>query len=154
MAKQCSAFAVNAFRHYAFPLKSAISSPSLKTATSEQAKRVLYVDDMRELREVARLALSRVGHKVDCSCDGRDAFELVKANPGTFDVIITDHHMETMNGLELVTKLREIQFGGLIAVVSSELNADVEVEYRRLGIEKILYKPIALSELRSLVLEA
>ncbi len=108
---------------------------------------------MRELREVARLALTRVGHKVDLASDGSEAIEMVKANPGAFDAVITDHHMDTMNGLELVMRLREIQYGGMIAVVSSELNADVEVEYRRLGIEKILYKPVELSALRSLVLE-
>lgn len=154
MAKQESALGVNQFRQYAFPLKSVVSLPSVQVVSPEQAKRVLYVDDMRELRAVARLALTRVGHKVECACDGGEAFELVKANPGVFDIVITDHHMDTVNGLELVMKLREISYGGVIAVVSSELNADVEVEYRRLGIEKILYKPVELSALRSLVLES
>lgn len=126
----------------------------MKTVTAEQARRVLYVDDMRELRDVARLALSRVGHKVECVSDGKDAFELIKSNPRAYDVVVTDHHMETMNGLELVMRLREIKYGGMIAVVSSELNADVEVEYRRLGIEKILYKPVELSDLRALILES
>ena len=119
---------------------------------AEDIKRVLYVDDMRELREVARLALSRVGHKVECVPDGKDALALIHANPGAFDMVITDHHMETMNGLELVMRLREIHFQGRIAVVSSELNEDVEDEYRNLGIGQILYKPVSLSALRSLVL--
>ena len=120
----------------------------------EDIKRILYVDDMKELREVARLALSRVGHKVECVSDGALALDLVKANPGVYDVVITDHHMETMNGLELVMKLREIHYPGLIAVVSSELNDDVEHEYRNMGVEKILYKPVELSALRSLVLDS
>jgi CheY-like chemotaxis protein len=121
---------------------------------AKKTKRVLYVDDMRELREVARLALSRSGHKVDCAPDGNDALDLLAANPGAFDIVITDHHMAGMNGIELVMKLREIKFPGMIAVVSSELNIDVETEYRRLGVERILYKPVELSELRALVLEA
>jgi len=120
----------------------------------EDIKRILYVDDMKELREVARLALSRVGHKVECVSDGALALDLIKANPGAYDVVITDHHMETMNGLELVMKLREIHYPGLIAVVSSELNDDVEHEYRNMGVEKILYKPVELSALRSLVLDS
>jgi CheY-like chemotaxis protein len=123
-------------------------------AAQKKTKRVLYVDDMRELRDVARIALSRSGHKVDVAPDGVDALELVKANPGVFDIVISDHHMAVMNGLELVIRLREIKYPGMIAIVSSELNVDVETEYRRLGIEKILYKPIELSELRALVLEA
>ena len=131
-----------------------ITSVPESKAAQKKTKRVLYVDDMRELREVARIALSRSGHKVDVAPDGADALEMVMANPGVFYIVISDHHMAVMNGLELVIKLREIKYPGMIAIVSSELNVDVETEYRRLGIEKILYKPIELSELRALVLEA
>jgi CheY-like chemotaxis protein len=131
-----------------------IPSVTENDIAARKTKRVLYVDDMRELREVARLALSRSGHKVDCAPDGKDALDLVRANPGVFDIVITDHHMAVMNGIELVMKLRELSFPGKIVVVSSELNLEVETDYRRLGIERILYKPVELSELRSLVLEA
>ena len=94
-----------------------------------------------------------MGHKVECVSDGSLALELIKANPLAFDVVITDHHMETMNGLELVMRLREIGYPGKVAVVSSELNLDVEEEYRSLGVDNILYKPVELSALRTLVLE-
>jgi CheY-like chemotaxis protein len=114
-------------------------------------KRVLYVDDMRELREVARLALTRAGHKVVLAPDGTDAFELVNTDPTAYDIVISDHHMTGMNGLELVMRLREINYGGTIAIVSSELNIDVEDEYRKLGVEKILNKPVELANLRALV---
>ncbi len=117
-------------------------------------KRVLYVDDMRELRDVARLALTRSGHTVHCAPDGSDAFEMVKANPGAYDIVISDHHMGGMNGLELVMKLRELQFTGKIAIVSSELNREVAEDYHRLGVERILYKPVDLHDLRALVLES
>ena len=130
------------------------TSVTEKNHAAKKSKRVLYVDDMRELREVARLALSRVGHKVDSAPDGVDAFEMISAGPGVYDIVISDHHMTGMNGLELVMKLREIQFPGTIAIVSSELNSDVEDEYRKLGIEKILNKPVELAHLRALVAEA
>ena len=130
--------------------------PSLaeKDVAATKSRRVLYVDDMRELREVAHLALSRVGHKVDCAPDGTDALEMIKADPLAYDIVISDHHMARMNGIELVMRLREIKFPGMVAIVSSELNSDVEQEYRRLGVGRIVYKPVELSELRALVLEA
>jgi two-component system, chemotaxis family, chemotaxis protein CheY len=130
------------------------TSVTEKNLAAKKSKRVLYVDDMRELREVARLALSRVGHKVDSAPDGVDAFEIVNADLTAYDIVISDHHMTGMNGLELVMKLREINFPGMIAIVSSELNSDVEDEYRKLGIEKILNKPVELAHLRALVAEA
>jgi CheY-like chemotaxis protein len=130
-----------------------ISSPE-KDIADPKTKHVLYVDDMRELRVVASLALSRCGHMVDTACDGKEALEKVVAQPGTYDIVISDHHMGGMNGLELVMGLREIKYPGMIAIVSSELNEDVEEEYRGLGVDRILYKPVALSDLRSLVVDA
>lgn len=125
-----------------------------KIASGKRTKKVLYVDDMRELREVARIALSRAGHKVDCAPDGKDAFDLVSADAGAYDIVISDHHMTGMNGLELVMRLREINYPGMIAIVSSELNGEVADEYRKLGVDRILYKPVELTDLRALVLEA
>jgi CheY-like chemotaxis protein len=130
-----------------------LSPTTEKGATEKKVRRVLYVDDMRELREVARLALSRAGHHVECVPDGTDAFALLSGNSEAFDLVISDHHMAGMNGLELVIKLREIKYPGRIAIVSSEMGADIAEEYRRLDVTRILYKPVELSELRALVLE-
>ena len=131
-----------------------ISSPPEKKLEDRKSRRVLYVDDMRELRDVARLALSKSGHKIECAPDGSDAFEMIKANHGAYDIVISDHHMATMNGLELAIKLRELKYPGMIAIVSSELSQLVADEYRSIGVERILYKPVALADLRSLVLES
>ena len=125
-----------------------VRKPDAKT------RRVLYVDDMRELREVAKLALSKCGHTVDVAPDGTDGFEMIMADNVGYDIVITDHHMSGMNGLELVMKLREAKYPGMIAVVSSELNDDVEADYRRAGVDKILYKPVSLADLRKLVQES
>jgi CheY-like chemotaxis protein len=134
-------------------LNAMLSPTTEKSASEKKTRRVLYVDDMRELREVARLALSRAGHHVECVPDGKDAFELLSAHPESYDIVISDHHMAGMNGLELVMKLREIKYPGRIAVVSSEMGADIAEEYRRLDVNRILYKPVELAELRALVVE-
>lgn len=131
-----------------------ISSPPENKQDGKKTRRVLYVDDMRELRDVARLALSKSGHKIECAPDGADAFEMIKANRGAYDIVISDHHMAMMNGLELAMKLRELKYPGMIAIVSSELSDLVADEYRSIGVERILYKPVALADLRALVLEA
>ncbi len=130
-----------------------LSSAIDKNDVTTRTRRVLYVDDMRELREVAHLALTSVGHIVDCVADGADGFERIAANPGSYDIVITDHHMAGLNGIGLVIKLREIGYPGRIAIVSSELNREVEEEYRQLGVNRILYKPVELADLRALVLE-
>jgi CheY-like chemotaxis protein len=129
-------------------------SPTIeKNDAKNKTKRVLYVDDMRELREVAHLALTSVGHHVECVADGADAFDMIMTHSGAYDIVISDHHMAGLNGIGLVIKLREIGYPGKIAIVSSELNREVAEEYHELGVKRILYKPVELSDLRALVLE-
>ena len=112
--------------------------------------RILYADDLRELREVARISLSREGHGIECVADGSLALARVMADPG-FDLVITDHHMPNMNGLELVTRLREQEFAGKIMVFSSELSSAVAADYTWLKVDHILYKPVYPSVLRQLL---
>jgi len=130
-----------------------LSSTTEKSDAATRTRRVLYVDDMRELREVAQMALSSSGHHVDCVADGAEAFDRIAAKEGNYDLVISDHHMAGLNGIGLVIKLREIGYPGRIAIVSSELNREVADEYRQLGVNKILYKPVELSDLRALVAE-
>ena len=127
--------------------------PPIEKNVAKRARSVLYVDDMRELREVAHLALSSVGHKVECVADGAEAFDRIASHSSVYDIIISDHHMAGLNGIGLVIKLREIGYTGKIAIVSSELNREIAEEYHQLGVTRILYKPVELADLRALVLE-
>lgn len=124
--------------------------PAAVTAVSAAAKRclrILYADDLRELRDVARISFGREGHGVECVADGALALARILAEPD-FDLVITDHHMPNMNGLELVARLREQNFAGKIMVFSSELSEAVAREYRQHAVDRILYKPVFPSALR------
>lgn len=124
------------------------SSPP--NAAPKRSLRVLYADDMKELRHLLEIVLGRDGHKVDSVSDGHLAFDLLKANPQAYDVVITDHHMPTMSGLELVARLRSIDFKGRIIVFSSELSEEVDQGYRSHKVDFILPKPVFPSDLRAL----
>jgi two-component system, chemotaxis family, chemotaxis protein CheY len=129
-----------------------VSEPSSVSACSKRFLRILYADDVRELRELARLSFSRDGHGIECVIDGLAALNRIKAD-ASFDLVITDHHMPNMNGLELVRELRDVGYRGKIMVFSSELNPDVAVEYQKFGIDRILYKPVYPSALRFVLAE-
>lgn len=122
-----------------------------ETATSpRKSLRVLYADDMRELRQLLEIVLGRDGHKVDSVPDGHLALEVVRKDVNAYDVVITDHHMPTISGLELVGQLRELNFPGKIIVFSSELSTAVDAGYRRHRVDHILPKPIFPSDLRAI----
>lgn len=131
-----------------------MNTPPSHVATSAKRKlRILYADDMRDLREVARISLTRDGHTIECVADGRLALEKVTANPQAYDLVITDHHMPMMNGLQLVNHLRALPYQGRIIVFCSELSEGVNHAYRALKVDHILYKPVFPSELRKLLAE-
>jgi CheY-like chemotaxis protein len=113
--------------------------------------RILYADDMRELREVARIALSRDGHLIECVGDGQQALDRVTADPSAYDLVITDHHMPHLNGIELVTRLRALPFNGKVLIFCSELSPAVNETYQKLKVDRILYKPVFPSELRQVL---
>ena len=125
------------------------SAPAPSAVPAEQRTlRILYADDLPELRDVARISFGREGHAIECFADGALAFTRVVADPA-FDLVITDHHMPNMNGLEFVKKLREIGFAGKIMVFSSELSEIVARHYREQRVDRILYKPVFPSALRN-----
>ena len=113
--------------------------------------RILYADDVRELREVVQLVLGREGHRVECMEGATHAWVRLSAHPTEFDLIITDHHMPVMSGLEFVVRLRQLPFHGKIMVFSSELCPDVMAQYEALHVDGILYKPVLPAVLRRTV---
>lgn len=127
-----------------------MSTSVASNPTTKKSLRVLYADDLRELRQLLEVVLGRDGHKVVTVNDGNHALHLLSANPSAFDVVITDHHMPTVSGLELVARLREMNFTGRIIVFSSELSEAVDASYRKHKVDFILPKPVFPSDLRAL----
>lgn len=120
-----------------------------EVAPARKALRVLYADDMRQLRELIVIVLGRDGHLVETVANGQEAIEKITSVAQPYDVIITDHHMPGINGLELVTKIRSTPYAGKIIVFSSELSQTVDEAYRRLKVDHILPKPIFPAQLRA-----
>jgi len=118
-------------------------------APARKPLRVLYADDMRQLRELIVIVLGRDGHVVETVPNGEEALEKIFASTVPYDVVITDHHMPGMNGLELVNQIRSRTFNGKIIVFSSELSQTVDEAYRRLKVDHILPKPIFPAQLRA-----
>lgn len=115
--------------------------------------RVLYAEDLPELRQLMRLVLTPEGHVLESCADGGLACERLLQGPDDFDLLITDHHMPVMNGLDLVRAVRQMPFAGRIIVFSSELDPLVHDEYVALHVDQVLAKPVRPAALRRLLAE-
>jgi len=120
----------------------ATTATSQAKATAVRPLHILYAEDLKQLRDFMGIMLGREGHTVETADDGSIAIERLTSDLKAFDLLITDHHMPRMNGLELVRRVRQTAFGGKIVVFSSELSEDVNDQYRALGVDLILPKPI------------
>ena len=112
---------------------------------------ILYADDVRELRQLMRHALAVSGFEITCVPDGTDAWTEIRQHPERYQVLITDHHMPQMSGLELVRQLRQSDFGGRIIVISSELGETTDLAYHELKVDALLKKPVKFTELPDLI---
>jgi two-component system OmpR family response regulator len=68
--------------------------------------------------------------------------------PKPFDVVITDHRMPRMTGLELVRRLRTKNFAGKILVLSAHLTDQEIAAYEKLNVDMMMTKPFDFDELQ------
>jgi two-component system, chemotaxis family, chemotaxis protein CheY len=121
--------------HHPEPAPSAEAAPAYP-------RRILYAEDMPELRDLMSAVLAHEGYEVETVDGGSEALERLKHADHGFDLLITDHHMPGLNGLELVRQTRALPYPGMIVVFSSEISEEVHDQYRRFAVDAILPKPI------------
>jgi len=126
--------------------------PDLPSPLREQKKlRILCADDDSMLGQVLLRLFSTAGHEVQHAADGLEAWEKLSRDIGYFDVLITDHQMPGLDGLELVELLRQANYTGRIVVHSSMITAVESEKYRTLGVHQIVSKPAPAEELLAVV---
>lgn len=101
--------------------------------------RILVVDDDEADRSILSAMLSREGHIVDLATDGEQAVELCRRVP--FDVVMTDLQMPGVHGLELITRLRDLEPRPSIVAVSGTGEPQLDVA-QMVGADEALAKPV------------
>jgi CheY-like chemotaxis protein len=112
---------------------------------------ILVVDDDADIRSMLRLILEPAGHEVVEAVDGEAAMVLIKPN-SLPDVITTDLVMPTLNGQELIGRLRsEPRTASIpIVVVSADPYAARALQASGL-VEAVVIKPFDPSVLAACI---
>lgn len=84
-------------------LVSGVKAAAAVTTTTK--RRILVVDDSLTVRELERKLLLGSGYHVEVAVDGMDGWNAVRS--GNFDLVLTDVDMPRMNGIELVTLIKQ-----------------------------------------------
>jgi len=110
--------------------------------------RILVVEDEKAVAHMIALVLGGPAANVARARNGWEALIKIGVAAQPFDIIITDHRMPRMTGLDLVRRLRSQNFGGKIFVLSAYLSDDVIREYDELKVDMMMTKPFDFDELQ------
>jgi two-component system, response regulator YesN len=112
---------------------------------------ILAVEDETALAQLLALVLGGPNCKVATACNGEKALAKIATAKIPFDVVITDHRMPEVSGVELVRQLRARNFLGKVIVLSGHLAENNIKEYEDLGVDKMISKPFDIDELRETI---
>jgi len=112
------------------------------------SSRILVVEDEKAVGHMIAMVLGGPAGKVARARNGWEALIKIGVSAEPFDIIITDHRMPRMTGLDLVRRLRKQNFGGKIFVLSAYLSDEVIHAYQQLGVDMMMTKPFDFDELQ------
>ena len=113
---------------------------------------VLVVDDNEDLLETFAMILKRRGFSVQTADNGVSAVDRFKEQ--SFDVILMDIVMPEMNGVEAFKKIKEIQPGASIILMTAYSEEELIQTAKDEGAHQIIHKPIRIDQLIELINEA
>ncbi|MGD0731401.1 MAG: response regulator [Terracidiphilus sp.] len=111
--------------------------------------RALIVDDSRFVRGFLRGLLEERGIECQEAADGQAGLDRLRED-APFDLALVDWNMPVMNGLEMLTQLREEGFDGVkVMMVTTEAENEFITRALDAGADEYMMKPFddeALSE--------
>jgi DNA-binding NtrC family response regulator len=114
--------------------------------------RVLIVDDEVQLTQAFKKKLEREGFAVCTAPSAKDVFPLLKKQ--TFDVGVLDIKLPDMDGIDLLSRLKETEPNFEIVMLTGHASVDTAIKSMKLGAYDYLIKPCKISELGNVILKA
>ena len=107
--------------------------------------KILVIDDERAIRNTLKEILEMESHEVETAENGRIALD--KAKQQQFDLIFSDIKMPEIDGMELLTALREAEIDCPVVMISGHGTIETAVECIKKGAFDFIIKPIDLNRL-------
>lgn len=107
--------------------------------------RILIVEDEKKVAGFIKKGLEEETYAVDVAYDGEEGFHLAAMND--YDMIILDLMLPKMDGLEVLTQLRDKKVSTPILLLTAKDAVEDKVTGLNKGADDYLTKPFAFSEL-------
>ncbi|MCD6252434.1 MAG: response regulator [Psychrobacter sp.] len=127
---------------------------SIIAPTHERAGHILLVEDDTVNAIIAKKALNNSGHTVTHVTDGQQAIEIFALSPERYDLILMDHHMPILDGVQATIKLHELYdpqtLPPIIALTANAMDGERK-KYLNVGMQDYCTKPFKQEQLNALV---
>ncbi|MBA3598545.1 MAG: PAS domain-containing protein [Methylibium sp.] len=141
--------------HLYFPLV----EPEIETLPDGRRERVaagagehvLYVDDDEIMVLTVERLLQRAGYRVSGYLDAREALAALRAQPQSFDLVVTDFSMPVLSGIDVAREVRLLRADLPVVISSGYITDELRAEAARLGVNRLLHKEHTVEELDALV---
>lgn len=107
--------------------------------------KILVIDDERAIRNTMKEVLEFEGYTVQVAENGKQGLEM--AREGCFDLIFSDIKMPELDGLEVLSALRELEVDTPLVMISGHGTVETAVEAIKRGATDFIEKPIELNRL-------
>ena len=120
----------------------------------ELSGHILLVEDDAVNAIIAKKALNNGGHTVTHVTDGQQAIEVFALFPKRYDIILMDHHMPILDGVQATIKLHELydpqSLPPIIALTANAMDGERE-KYLKVGMQDYCTKPFKKEQLNALI---
>jgi len=108
---------------------------------------ILLVDDEETIVKMENRVLKRLGYSITMRTGSVDALEAFKANPDSFDLVITDMNMPNMNGLQLGKEMKKIR-PDIPIILCTGFSDQVDKEKSKaFGFNDFVMKPVIMRDI-------
>ncbi|MGZ3810018.1 MAG: response regulator transcription factor [Bacteriovorax sp.] len=107
--------------------------------------KTLIIEDDVKILEVLEIGFKEAGFAVDQAIEGNTAWDKLKNN--AYDIIILDVMLPGIDGLTLLTKMREEKITTPVLILSAKKSLEDRVSGLQTGGDDYLVKPFAFAEL-------
>jgi DNA-binding response OmpR family regulator len=109
------------------------------------ARRCLVVDEDKDVRQLYIDALAGLAYRIDAAADGAVGWAALRTN--RYDLLITEHEMSSLTGVELVTMLRAARMALPVVMAAQRLPTLELSRNPSLQLAAMLSKPFAVDTL-------
>jgi DNA-binding NtrC family response regulator len=115
-------------------------------------RRLLVIDDETIVGKRLHQVFGKMGFTVEVFDSAAPAMEAADTHP--FDIVVTDLKMEGMDGIDVLTHVRQGNPSTRVIIITGYAQPETEAEAFKLGVFDFIPKPFRLEQLKESILRA